>query len=149
MKTQTLILISFIFTLISCSEKLPKEISFFENYDVKNGKYKVLVYGSEGEWIEDYKDFYIDDVKTLDKMKRQWVFNKKSDVMPCGYGYNIYLVDEENILKNVAVNIECEYMSSWIKFPKKYLTKHQKYFKRMTEEDKTKFEAIYFKNKVE
>src|SRR5690606_30006616 len=105
MKKLLLIIITF-FSIISCSEKLPNKIYFFDNINLKNGEYKLLVYGTEGEWIEDYKDFYIDDVKTLEIMKKQWVFNKKSDVMPCGYGYSIYLINNDSILKNVYVNID-------------------------------------------
>ena len=135
----------FIFSLNGCYEPLDKKIVFFENMDVTSGNYKLLVYGTEGEWIEDYQDFYIDDIKTLKKMKRQWVFTKKSDVMPCGYGYAIYLVNQTEILKKTYVNIDCEYMSGWVRFPSYYLSAHKKSFKRMTEEDKARFSERYFK----
>src|SRR5690606_10168096 len=130
---------------LGCSEKLPSEVTFFENYDMNSGKYKILIYGSEGEWIEGYRDFYIDDIQTLEKIKKQWVFRKKSEVMSCGYSYILYLVDENTVLKNESINIACEYMTGWIKFPKEYLTEHKSSFKRMTEENKAEFQKKYFK----
>jgi len=80
------------------------------------------------------------------KMKKQWMFNEKADIMPCGYGYELYLVNESKMIKNVAINIDCEYMSGWIKFPKEFLTDHKKSFKKMTDEDKVEFQKKYFEN---
>ncbi len=140
MKKNLLYILAILLTLTSCSSKF----SFFENYDLSSGKYKVLVFADEGDWIENYRNFYIDDIETLIKMKKQWVFNQKSEVMPCGYGYNIYLVDEDTILKNISVNIDCEYMTGWWKFPKEYLTKHKSSFKVMSEKELSEFHLKYF-----
>ena len=118
---QIVVLISALF-LTSC---LDEKVVFFEGIDFESGDYKILVYGMEGEWIEDYRDFYIDDIKTLKKMKRQWVFRWKSDVMPCGYGYSLLLVNQSEIIKRTSINIDCGYMSGWIRFPKRYLSAHK------------------------
>ena len=130
-----------IFTLIlfaGCYEKLSNKITFFEGYDFSTGDYKLLVFGLEGLWIDDYIDFYIDDIETLQKMQKQWVFKYKTDVMACGYGYNVMLVDSNEVVEETWVNIEsdCEYMSGWIRFPKSYLSDHKTHFKRMTENGK-------------
>ncbi|SFN60918.1 hypothetical protein SAMN05421741_10817 [Paenimyroides ummariense] len=146
MKTKILIILFSLVLFIGCSEKLPNEVYFFENYEVENGKYKLFVIGTEGEWIDDYKDFYIDDIETLKKMKTQWIFSEKSEVMPCGYGYIIYLVNKKEVLKSEAINIECEYMSGWIKFPKKYITEYKDKFVRMSESEKLNFENKYLNN---
>lgn len=144
MKKQLLFIWAFI-SVLGCTEKLPEKIHFFDSIDLKSGEYKLLVYGLEGLWIEDYRDFYIDDVKTLEKMKKQWVFTRKVDPKPCGYGYSIYLVNNDSILKKIWVNIDCEYGSDWVKFPKRYLNGHKASFKRMTEEESEKFNAQYFR----
>ena len=139
-----ILLISITLLFIGC-EKLPSEIKFFENYDLSTGEYKLLVFGTEGEWIDDYQDFYIDDIKVLKKMRKEWVFKHKSDILACGYGYIVMLVNADEVLKEVAVNIECEYMTGWVRFPKQYLSNHKKHFKRMTELEKKEFEERYTK----
>ena len=147
MKSYTKILFVSIILLCSCRGKLSEEIVFFENYDLSTGEYKLLVFGEEGLWIDDYQDFYIDDIETLKKMQKQWIFKYKSDISACGYGYSIMLVDSDKVLKEAAVNIErdCEYMSGWIYFPKKYLSDHKTYFKRMSENEKNSFLEKYKK----
>ncbi|MBL4754371.1 MAG: hypothetical protein JKY52_12355 [Flavobacteriales bacterium] len=142
---QILLNIFLILLLIGCQEKLEAEYVFFEDCDFDTGGYKLLVYGDEGEWIEDYRDFYIDDVETLKRMQKQWVFKYKSDVKPCGYGYHLKLVDGKKVLKSKSVNIDCEYMSGWVYFPKLYLTEHKNSFKKMTESDREEFSQKYYR----
>jgi hypothetical protein len=48
-----LILIAFLF--FSCHGRLDDEFKFFENYDLSTGEYKLLVFGEEGTWIDDYR----------------------------------------------------------------------------------------------
>jgi len=148
MKFYPKILFVSIILLCSCRGRLPEEIKFFENYDLSTGGYKLLVFGEEGQWIDDYRDFYIDDTEVLRKMQKQWVFKYQSDIMACGYGYLIMLVDRDNVLKEVAVNIECdcEYMTGWVYFPRRYLSDYKTHFKRMTEIEKKEFLEKYTKN---
>lgn len=115
----------------NCREKLEEPVSFFENYDVSSGRYKLEIHQVEGELIDDFRNFYIDDPLTLNKMKRQWVFKYKSDIKSCGYGYLIALKEDNKSIKQTLVNLDCEYMSGWIYFPKKYLLDHKNHFKRI------------------
>lgn len=126
-----LILLLLGFLVLNCHERLPKPISYFEDYNFSSGKYKLEFYEIEGQIIYDYKKFYIDDVETLKTMKKQWIFKYKSDIMPCGYGYQLNLVEDDKIVKKAYINIECEYMEGWIHFPKQYLTDHKNHFKRI------------------
>ena len=64
------ILFVFIIALFTGCEKLPSKIKFFENYDLSTGEYKLLVFGTEGEWIDDYRDFYIDEIGVLKKCRK-------------------------------------------------------------------------------
>jgi len=139
-----ILLVSITLLFAGC-ERLPSEIKFFENYDLSTGEYKLLVFGTEGEWIDDYRDFYIDDIEVLKKMQKEWVFKYKSDILACGYGYIVMLVNSDEVLKEVAVNIDCEYMTGWIRFPKRYLSNYKAHFKRMTEIEKKEFEEKYTK----
>lgn len=146
MKYKFLFFLLSIFLLISCKEKLNEEYHFFnlENFD--SGKYKLLVFGLEGEWIDDFRDFYIDDISTLKQMQQQWTFKYKSEVMPCGYGYKIVLVNKEEIINEKYINIDCEYMSGWIYFPENYLSDYKSSFKKMTEIEKENFIEKYYSN---
>lgn len=148
MKPYLLVLVLLFFSSIGCKKELPNELLFFENHPVENGKYRLYFLGTEGEWIEGYKDFYIDNIPTLVQMKKQWVFRHASDIMPCGYGYTVYLVNENKILKTKAINIEYEYMSGWIEFPKKYLTQYKNQFIRMNATEKSNFEKKYLSHKI-
>lgn len=124
--------VMFIFTLIfSCKEKLAEPISYFENYDFNSGEYIIKVYGLEGRHIDNFNNFYISDVETLNKIKKQWVFTDKSHVMPCGYGYSLNVIKDSIVVKKALINIDCEYMDGWIHFPKEYLEDHKSHFIRM------------------
>ena len=149
MKFYPKILFISIILLCSCRGRLPEEIIFFENCNLSTGEYKLLVFGEEGQWIDDYRDFYIDDTEVLKKMQKQWVFKYQSDILACGYGYSIMLVDKDKVIKEVAVNIECdcEYMTGWVYFPIRYLSDYKTHFKRMTEIEKKEFLEKYKKNK--
>jgi len=127
------------FALIGCKEKLSEEYDFFGGKDLSNGKYKLLVYGTEGEWIDDFQDFYIDDITTLQNMQKQWTFKYKTDPWACGYGYFLKFVDDKSVLNRKAVNIDCEYLAGWIYFPRNYLEDHKSSFKRMSDQDKKEF----------
>lgn len=130
--TLKILIVIFSLTILShCKEKLTKPISFFEDYDLNSGKYKLEVYQIEGEIIDDFKKFYIDDSETLKKMQKQWIFKYKSEVMPCGFGYELHLVKDHTIIKKTLINIDCQYMQGWIHFPKEYLTDHKIHFKRI------------------
>ncbi len=52
--------------------------------------------------------------------------------MACGYSYHIALVDNGKRVKRANLNIDCEYMDGWVKFPKSLLLNHQSSFKRLT-----------------
>lgn len=72
-------------------------------------------------------------------MQKQWVFKYKTDASPCGYGYKIQLVNSNSVLNETSVNIDCEYMSGWIYFPKNYLTDYKNSFVRMSKNQRKDF----------
>lgn len=145
MKFKFLLIVSLLFILSGCKDKLKEEYHFFKSENLNSGNYKLLVYGLEGEIIDDYIDFYIDDISTLKQMQKQWIFKYKSEVMPCGYGYRVVLVNEKEIINEKYINIDCQYMSGWIYFPKKYLSDYKSSFKKMTKTEKEIFSQKYFK----
>ena len=117
--------------LLACREKLAEPISFFENYDLQSGRFRLEASKTDGVAIDNHENFYIDDPKTLTKMQQQWIFRYKSDIQPCGYGYAFYLKENNKTIKQTSVNLDCEYMSGWIYFPKEFLTDHKNHFKTL------------------
>lgn len=136
MKQKFTLILLVLVVVSGCKERLDEEYRFFGDYDVENGSYKLLVFGSEGTWIDDYPNFYIDDPATLLKMKEQWIFKYRTDIMPCGFGYLVMFVDEDKILAETAINLDCEYIEGWIYFPENYLRDHISSFKRLSERDR-------------
>ena len=143
MRRKSILTLVALVTFFGCKERLDKEYRFFGDHDVQNGSYKLLVFGSEGTWIDDYRDFYIDDPATLSKMKDQWIFKYRTDMMLCGFGYIVKLVDEDKIVAETAINLDCEYIEGWIYFPEDYLRDHISSFKRLTESERDELREKY------
>jgi hypothetical protein len=93
----------------------------------------LVFYVKEGGIIENYHEFYIDDIKTLNDIKKQWVFTKKSDIYSCGYNYSMEVIKKDSTVFCKSINVDCEYMSGWIYFPKEFLLMHKKSFKKINE----------------
>ena len=58
---------------------------------------------SLGEW-------YIDDITTLNKIKKEWVFSTPGEQWACGYHYRIYLCKDGKKIDEFAVNLYCKEM---------------------------------------
>lgn len=132
MKFYKFLLFSILFVL-SCQENLQRKIVLFDKVDFNSGEYKLVFYGEEGEIIENYYKFYIDDIKTLNDIKKQWVFTKKSDIYSCGYNYSMEVIKKDSTVFCKSINVDCEYRSGWIYFPKEFLLMHKKSFKKINE----------------
>nr|WKN37410.1 hypothetical protein K4G66_01640 [Tunicatimonas sp. TK19036] len=140
-----IILLLLVIDLVGCHEKLDEELVYFEDVDFSSGDYKIYVFATEGEWIEDYKNFIIDDIEILNEIKKRWVFEHKIPPSACGYGYNLKLVDNEKIVKSTSINVDCEYMSGWIEFPKEYLSDYKSAFERLEGDGIKRFSEKYLK----
>jgi len=134
-----------IFCLTSCKEQLDKEIVFFENIDFKSGVFKIYLFASDGPQIGDFHNFVIEDVETLELLKERWIFKNKISPIACGYGYNLKLVDDKKVVKSTNINVECEYMTGWIKFPKEYLSDFKHSFIKIDEIEIVRFSEKYIK----
>ncbi|MET3731785.1 hypothetical protein [Moheibacter stercoris] len=112
------------------------EYQFFPKKELKEGR-KLMVFsimeGANEKYFEG--NFYTDDLKVLNKMKNQWKLNKRSDIMPCGYTHKLVFADEYRTLNEIEINLECEYASGWIYFPKEYLLKYESKFKKLSSEE--------------
>ena len=130
----------------SCKEKLAEPEHFFGTIDLTEGNYKLVGLGLEGLWVDDFRNFYVDDLTTLQKMQRQWIFEYSVPPTACGYGYKLKLLKDTTVIKGAFVNIDCEYMSAkghpWRYFPANYLTDHKANFKRLTDEQRNEIESM-------
>jgi hypothetical protein len=138
--------ISLLILITSCKEKLSEPEHFFGTIDLRDGNYKLVGFGLEGLWVDDFRNFYVDDLTTLQKMQRQWIFEYAVPPSPCGYGYKLKLMRDTIVINEALVNIDCEYMNAneqpWRYFPANYLTDHKASFKRFTEEDRSAIESM-------
>ena len=132
-----------IILLLGCKDKLEKQQVVFKDYDFTTGNYRLFFYEQMGTRIEElngFDNFYISDIETLEKIKKHWIISYKTDAMPCGYTYAVVLKKNDNVAKRFYVNLDCEYTttidstiitSSWLRFPKSYITDYKKYFKKI------------------
>ena len=72
--------------------------SFFGDHDLKHGNYKLVGIGMEGQQINGFKNFSIDDSNTLVEMQKKWVFDHKINAMSCGFDYEIQLLKEKKLV---------------------------------------------------
>jgi len=132
-----LFLSSVVVLLTSCKQRLDEFEPFFGTADLSKGNYKLIGIGLEGLWVDDFRNFYIDDVQTLQQMQNQWVLDYSVPATACGYGYYLKLVKDTVVIKEAYVNLECEYLYSkehpWRSFPANYLTDHKASFKTLSE----------------
>jgi len=122
----------FLFFLFSCDEPLDQKYEIFDDYNFNSGEYKLYCFGVEGKWVDGIRNFVIQDVEILNKIKSDWIFSYKTDKMACGFGYLIALVHKDSVVKRMDVNIEAEYMTcdkGWIRFPESYLSDYKEDFK--------------------
>ncbi len=137
MSSYTTYIFFLLLTLTSCKNRLSEPISFFGNYELQDGNYKLVGIGLQGEHIEGYKNFYIDDIETLQKMREQWVFEYSTEPMACGFGYELRFLRDTLVLSQGLLNLECGYLNTkrqkWLHFPSKYLTDHVSKIKELSE----------------
>jgi len=126
--------------IVSCREKLDKKIVLFQNVELDNEEYKLYFFALESIGIKGFDNFYIEDKTTLAKIKNEWVFDEKSEVWACGYSYVMVLMMGDKMVFRKSINTDCEYLEGWIYFPKSYLTKHKKEFKKLTQKEVAAFQ---------
>ena len=122
-------------SICSCKQKLEEPYSFFGDHDLKNGNYKLVGIGMEGQQINGFKNFSIDDSNTLVEMQKKWVFDHKINAMSCGFDYEIQLLKDSILINQGFVNLECGYLNTkqqkWLYFPPEYLSNYTSVFKQL------------------
>lgn len=51
--------------------------------------------------------FYIDDISTLEKIQKNWIFQKPGNYFACGYHYNLVLTKNGKTIQTFSINLEC------------------------------------------
>ena len=88
-----------------------------KEYDFNNGGYTLLFVQqqpykiNEKEYTE-LSNYYIDDISTLNKIKKDWVFEKSKTMYACGYSFVIYLCKNNKLLDTFYINLDCEQIST-------------------------------------
>lgn len=133
--------------LISCSEKLENEITYFEKTDFNSGDYKIYLFDVFRNKKTDFPIKLLDDTTALNTIKSQWIFKNHIHPTSCGYNYQIMLVKDYKVIKQTKINTNCEYMTGWIEFPKEFLSDNLDKFRSLNSMDSTEFKQVQIAKK--
>ncbi len=123
MITKTLQILLLIF-FISCR---PTKIDYnpFDKLDL-NQKCSVYFIRSMGDWGDFEKtneDFVLTDKVALQKLKVNWVLRLTDKRMACGFGYLVYITQNNKLVESIQINEPCGYAittGGWYDFDENY-----------------------------
>ena len=82
----------------------------FSSIDFKEGGYRLVGKFTtlRGEpFSSSVRSFYIDDISTLEKIQKNWIFQKPGNYFACGYHYNLVLTKKGKTIQTFSINLEC------------------------------------------
>ncbi len=144
MKRQTKILF-FILSLITISSF--GQVQLLKKYDFNKGGFSMLGIRSESDrnsFVDSVGEFFIDDIKVLNSIKKEWSFVKPSPIYACGYHYQIILCENGIAVESFLVNLNCNEIvcdSGYFYFEPSQLKMFKKGFKKAYRKEK-KFSSL-------
>lgn len=89
-------------------KELKSGVRILKKYDFQKGGYTLvgLYWKFEHDILKGIREFYVEDIATLEKIKREWVFYEKSALYECGYHYTIKILKDGEIIENFNINLE-------------------------------------------
>lgn len=121
----TKILKIFILLLITSCQRQKVDYNPFEKLDL-NQKCAVYFIRSEGDWGDFEKtseDFALTDKTALKKLKGNWGLSLTDKRMACGFGYIVYITQNDKLVGKIQINEPCGYATTaggWYDFDKDY-----------------------------
>jgi len=110
MRTFLLVILSLLLTSV-----LSGGVRVFDDFDFNQGGFVLMGIksseSSRNELSDSLGDFYTDEIKVLQKFKKEWVFRKPGKNYACGYHYHIFLVQRGNIVLTMRINLDCEILA--------------------------------------
>ena len=95
---------------MSCKTK-PVDCKPFDTLDIKENCiiYFTLSEGDQGDFERINQNFAISDKLEIQKIKQNWGLYKTDKRMPCGYGYVVFITQNDKLVKEIDINEPCGY----------------------------------------
>lgn len=114
------------------------QTQLLKKYNFEEGGYYILgirLFSDENGLADSLKEFYTDDIKVLNEIKKKWVFKKPSPMFACGYHYNILVCKNGITKESISINLNCNEIVSdlgYFYFDSELLRMFQNRFKKPT-----------------
>ena len=108
-----LFLASLFLFILSTSSFGQEPYALLGGYNFDEGGYYLLGMRSSPERnkiADSLGEWFIDDIATLNKIKKEWVFATTGEMYACGYHYRIYLCKDGKKVNEFSVNLYCKEM---------------------------------------
>src|SRR5579871_2625242 len=86
------------------------QTQLLKNYDFEKGGYYLIGVRSESNYnglADSLREFYTDDIKVLNAIKKEWTFKKPSPLYACGYHYEVMVCKNGLALETFDINLNC------------------------------------------
>ena len=96
--------------LLGTCSLLRGQAVFLKDYDFDTGGYYLVGARSESDpngLADSLGEFYTDDIATLNRIKKEWVFKKPGKQYACGYHYIVHVCKCGQSVENFAINLNC------------------------------------------
>jgi hypothetical protein len=96
--------------LLLLTSTLSGQTQLLKNYDFDKGAYYLLGLRSESDpngLADSLGEFYTDDIKVLNAIKKEWTFKKPSPQYACGYHYDILICKGGLLIESFSINLNC------------------------------------------
>src|SRR5687767_9322662 len=87
------------------------QTELLKKYNFDEGGYYILGVRSESDrnaLADSLGEFYTDDIKILNAIKKEWVFKKPSPKFACGYHYEVIVCKNGVGLESFSINLNCD-----------------------------------------
>lgn len=86
------------------------QTQLLKKYDFDKGGYYLIGVRSESDrngLADSLGEFYTDDIKILNAIKKEWTFKKPSPKYACGYHYEVVICKNGLELESFSINLNC------------------------------------------
>ena len=99
-----------IVALLLLSSAVFGQTQLLGKYDFEKGGYCLLGLRSSSDrngLADSIGEFYTDDIKVLNAIKKEWTFKKPSPKYACGYHYTVIICKKGQEIESFSINLNC------------------------------------------
>jgi len=116
--------ILFLTILAGCTSR-QVDYSPFDKLDLekKCAVYFIRSEGDIGDFENANQDFVLTDKTALHKLKKHWRLTKTDKRMSCGFGYLVFITQDNTLVEEIKINEPCGYATTtggWYDFDETY-----------------------------